>query len=81
MGTPNNHEKTIQVSLSLWESIIVRIEDLIGPMTDDMRSHGGDASRSSVLRSCIYEGIKVLEARYRPSGTIGEDTHEVDEDT
>ena len=75
--------KSVQVSLYLWQSLTDRIEALIGPMTDDMRAHGGDASRSSVIRAALHEGVKVLESRYLPGGArtdADDEVHTSDEE-
>lgn len=60
----NDKEKNIQISVYVWQSVLDRIEALIEPMTDDMRRHGGEASRASVVRAAIYEGIDRLEQQY-----------------
>jgi hypothetical protein len=72
-------KKTIQVSVTMWMSLIKRCDALIEPMTEDMRAHGGDASRAAVVRAAVYEGIRVLEERFLPDRTITEDEEETDE--
>jgi hypothetical protein len=59
-------QKNVQISISVWQSVLDRFEALIVPMTEDIRRHGGEASRASVMRAALYEGLDRLEQQYLP---------------
>ena len=63
----SSKEKNIQISVSVWESVMDRFEKLIEPMTDDMRRRGGEATRATVIRAALYEGLDLLEQKYLPA--------------
>lgn len=63
-------EKNVQISVSVWQSVVDRAEALIEPMTDDMRRRGGEASRAAVFRAALYEGLDLLEKQYLPKGDV-----------
>jgi hypothetical protein len=71
-------QKNVQISISVWESVLDRATALIEPMTDDMRRHGGEASRASVIRAALYEGLSKLEEQYLPSNPEPEQPDEGD---
>jgi hypothetical protein len=77
-------EKNVQISLSVWESAMRRATALIEPMTEDMRRHGGEATRASVVRAALYEGLTKLEEQYLPDAPEpdeGEDDSDDAEET